>query len=540
MKFGSVDLNEAEGAILAHTARFDGGAVKKGAVLGASEIAALRAAGVARVTAARLESGDIHEDEAARRIAAAVAGPGVRADDAFTGRVNLFAESAGVFMYNAEVLKSLNMIDESVTAAALAPYTRAAAGQMTATVKIIPFAAPAAAVESVLARVFQKPVLFSVAPFNFVRAAAIITRAGGEKESVIQKRRAAVTERVTGLGGEIICEDVCAHKTEAVAAAVRRAAENSPDLIVVFGAAAVCDRRDVIPAGLTAAGGAVERIGMPADPGNLLLLGWLGETRVVGAPSCAASPKLNGLDWVLERLFAGLPAGAEEFAAMSVGGLLIENPTRPQPRRQAQNSGGRRKTVTAVVLAAGRSHRMGTARFKLTEILNGAPVVRRVCETALKSRADEVLAVTGFRADDVRAALSGLNIKFAHNPDFAAGLSSSLRTGAAALDKKADACLVCLGDMPMVRAKTVNTLIEAFQAAEGPVICAPVCGGKRGNPVLWSSHFFEALTDMQGDKGARSLMAEHASYVIETDVDDQGVLIDIDTPEALTALEKDG
>lgn len=178
---------------------------------------------------------------------------------------------------------------------------------------------------------------------------------------------------------------------------------------------------------------------------------------------------------------------------------------------------------------------MGAGRFKLIEPLGGVPVIRRVCETALASRADEVIAVTGFRAGDVRRALAGLNVRFAHNRDFADGLSTSIRAGVRALDKTAAGCLICLGDMPLVRAETLNALIKAFQAAEGPAVRAPRRGGRRGNPVLWSSHFFEALMRIEGDQGGRALIAEHAArhaaHIADIDVDDDGVLQDIDTPE---------
>lgn len=195
--------------------------------------------------------------------------------------------------------------------------------------------------------------------------------------------------------------------------------------------------------------------------------------------------------------------------------------------------GGR---IAAVVLAAGRSSRMGAGRFKLTEPLGGIPVIRRVCETALQSRADEVVAVTGFRAGDVRAALAGLDVRFAHNPDFAAGLSASLRTGVEALNPAAAGCLICLGDMPLVRAGTLDALIASFQAAEGPAVRAPRARGKRGNPVLWSSHFFAALAGLEGDQGGRAVAARNAGCVQDVDVDDDGVLTDADTPAALDAL----
>jgi molybdenum cofactor cytidylyltransferase len=104
------------------------------------------------------------------------------------------------------------------------------------------------------------------------------------------------------------------------------------ELIVVFGASAIADRRDVIPSAIEAAGGQVEHFGMPVDPGNLLLMGSVAGKPVIGAPGCARSPKENGFDWVLHRILADVPVTRADITALGVGGLLMEIVTRPQPR----------------------------------------------------------------------------------------------------------------------------------------------------------------------------------------------------------------
>ena len=460
MQFGPTALDDAVGAVLAHSIRLADGRLKKGTVLDAGHIERLRSAGHRTVIAARLAADDVAEDAAAERVAAVVAGNGVRADAAATGRVNLFAGADGVCVVDSQAVAALNGIDEAVTLATLAPMQRVRAGQMVATVKIIPYAVAGDAVRAAEAGAGRPAV--SVVAFEPLRVALIATKVAGDKPSVLAKRKTAVAERVNALGGAIAFERETDHDTEAVRAAVEAARAAGVDAMLVFGAVAISDRRDVIPAALTGAGGRIERLGMPVDPGNLALIGTLDDRPFVGVPSCAASPKLNGFDWILERVFAGLAVTADGVGAMGVGGLLSEIPTRPQPRAGQPADPGERATrkprVTALVLAAGRSSRMGD-RFKLVEDVQGKPIVRHVVEAAGESGADDVVVVTGHRAADVETALVGAEVRFVHNADFAEGLSASLRVGVTALAPVTDAVLVLLGDMPLIDAASIDALI---------------------------------------------------------------------------------
>src|ERR1700736_4630015 len=174
---------------------------------------------------------------------------------------------------------------------------------------------------------------------------------------------------------------------------------------------------------------------MPVDPGNLLLIGSAGGVPVLGAPGCARSPVENGFDWVWMRLLAGLKVTRTELMSMGVGGLLMEIVTRPQPRESLAADSNR--NVAAIILAAGRSTRMGGPNKLLAE-LGGKPLVRIVTEQALASKAQSVVVVTGHQADEVQKALQGLKVTFAHNPDFAEGLAGSVKTGIAAVPADAD------------------------------------------------------------------------------------------------------
>ncbi|MDX2000590.1 MAG: nucleotidyltransferase family protein [Thermoanaerobaculia bacterium] len=191
--------------------------------------------------------------------------------------------------------------------------------------------------------------------------------------------------------------------------------------------------------------------------------------------------------------------------------------------------------MAAVVLAAGGSTRMGD-RHKLTALLGDRPLVAYAVDTVLASRARPVVVVTGHRAEAVRASLGGREVTFVANPEWPTGLASSLRAGLAVVPEAVAGVLVCLGDMPRIRAATLDALLDAFT---GPTaIVVPEYQGRRGHPVLFGRDHFVELARTTGDVGARGLLERHAQNVVP--VDDPGVLVDVDTPADLSALSATG
>jgi molybdenum cofactor cytidylyltransferase len=534
MKFGAVPVAEAEGGIAVHSIRKAGTVLKKGTVIGKAEVDALQSAGIAEIVVARLEPGDVSEDIAATEIAAAVAGPGVRVDRAFTGRANLFAEAAAVLVVDKTAIDCLNLIDESVTFATLPAYKPVVAGEMIATVKIIPFAVAAPVRDAALAVARTKAPLIRVAPYRIRKVGIVSTLLPGLADKVIEKTLRVTAERLAPVGATIVAERRIPHEQAALAKALEDVLREGAELVVVFGASAIADRRDVIPAAVEAIGGRVEHFGMPVDPGNLLLLAQARGRPLLGAPGCARSPKENGFDWVLMRLLAGLEVPREAITGMGVGGLLMEIITRPQPREEPVAASGRR--IAAVVLAAGRSTRMGGPNKLLAEIA-GKPLVRIAVEQALASRARPVIIVTGHERERVEAALVDLPARFVHNPNFAEGLGTSLRAGIEAVPAEADGAIICLGDMPQVDAALIDRLIDGFDPEKGALVVMPAIEGMRGNPVLWSRRFFPDLMAIEGDVGARHLIGRYGEAVVEVPVSGKGALIDIDTPEALVGIK---
>lgn len=531
MDFATLPAADAEGALLAHSLPVGGGRWAKGRRLSAGDVAALAAEGIGAVTVARLAADDVGEDAAAGALAAALAGPGVTALAAAHGRANLAAAHAGVLTLEAAAVDAVNAVDEALTLGTLPPFARVAAGEIVATVKVIPYAVAGAALAAAAAA--ARPL--RVHGFRRLGVELWRTRLPGVSDKALAKMAAVTRSRLAALDIELADVGVVTHAVEALAAAL--GAPSAAAITLVAGASATSDRRDVIPAAIMAAGGTVERLGMPVDPGNLLVLGRIGERRVIGLPGCARSPRRNGFDWVLERLVAGLTVTATDIAAMGVGGLLAEA-ERPQPRVDASAAGPARGAVGAVVLAAGRSTRFSGAN-KLLAALDGKPVLAHVLDALAAAGLPPPVVVLGHMADAVRAAADGRAARYITAPDHAAGLSRSLAAGIGAVPGGWRGALVCLADMPRVTPATYRALADA--AVSDAAVAVPMFEGKRGNPVLWGRAWFARLArvsgDSGGDVGGRALLGEIGGGVTEVAVDDAGILADVDTRAALAALQ---
>lgn len=538
MNFGEIPTSDATGAILAHSIRADGIAFRKGRVLSVDDIAALTEAGIDTVIGAQFGPDDIPEDIAATRIAEAVCGENLAIRAPFTGRVNLFAEARGIAVIDRR-LEELNLLHESITIATVPEWALVEPKQMVATIKIIPFSAPKARVEACEAIARETGPLIRVAPLKAKTAALIQTTLPGTKDSVLDKSRAVMANRMEALGGSLPQETRVPHETAAVEGAIREIMTRGCDLLMMAGASAITDRRDVLPAALERAGGTVDHYGMPVDPGNLLMLGHLNGKPVVGLPGCARSPKFNGVDWVLQRLCADIDMDATHIMRMGIGGLLTEVP-RPQPRSGTQDQTDRDDVprapdIACIILAAGQSRRMGKVN-KLLAAIDGKPMVRWAAEAALASSASPVYVVLGHEAGAVRAALEDLDVTFIDNPDYAQGIAGSVKRGIAALPASIDGALVSLGDMPRITSGLIDRLIAAYNPVEGRALCIPIWRGKRGNPVLIGKRFFAEMQAITGDVGARPLISQYPELTCEVEMEDDAALVDIDTPQALEGL----
>jgi molybdenum cofactor cytidylyltransferase len=480
MKFGEERVDDAQGLILAHSLRLPGMVLKKGRVLTADDLRLLKAAGINFLTGARLGADDVGEDEAAGLVAAALAGPGVTVNAPFTGRCNLFATRRGLLVFDRERLDRLNLVDEAVTVATAPAFERVGPRQMVATVKIIPFGVDRRVLDACAAYASTGGPLVSVRPFRPLSAVLISTTLPGLNEQVMAATAAVTRSRVEALGGAIAHQLTCPHDVGSVERAIAKALGLGTELVLIAGASATVDRRDVVPGAILKAGGRIDHFGMPADPGNLLLLGHVGAVPVVNLPGCARSAKPNGLDWVLARVAAGVTIKPEDIMRMGAGGLLKQ--LGAPPRASAWLEPPARRGRIAAIVQAGEA----------------APVAE--VEAALATGLDPVVVLAGPEGEAMEGALPPCEVLYAG--------PSPLSEALELLPEDVAAALVLPAGRPRLSPEAVAELLKAFDPDEGRAIVLP--GGVRDWGVV-GRDLFSALAA----KGLAALASERPELLFE-------------------------
>jgi molybdenum cofactor cytidylyltransferase len=336
MKFGPVPLEAAAGRILGHNvAGADGRRLlRKGKALTETDVEALRTLGRKSVYVAELEPGDVDENRAAERIAAAALGAGLRPTGASTGRVNAIATVLGVFRVDVARLSTVNAA-EGITVASLGAHSAVRTGQTVATFKVIPYAVAEAEVVRGEAIAREGGPLLRVDALSRRRVGLVLSGSPSVRAQ-LEESFSPLIERVEALGSSVVDRQYVTLEDErgeeALAETLRREREAGMELILLAGETAIMDRHDITPRAVERAGGTVVSVGAPVDPGNLLMLAYLDGVPVLGAPGCARSRKTNVVDWVLPRLLAGDRLTREDIVALGAGGLLEDVPERPVPR----------------------------------------------------------------------------------------------------------------------------------------------------------------------------------------------------------------
>ena len=319
MRLGNVSLDSALDAILVHNITGADGrkAFSKGHVLNADDIEKLRALKIETVYVAMLDANDMREDDAAARLARAVAGGGIETVKPSGGRVNLYAARPGFLRLNRDALKRVNELP-GVTLATIPGFAPVTSKKMIATLKTIGLALP----ETTIRAVEEIGAVVSIASVSNARVAIILTGSDNARARVQEIFAPPIRARLEELGAHVIAEEYVAENETAIADAIT---QTDAQMIVLAGETSIMDADDIVPRAITRAGGRIELYGAPVEPGNLLLLAYRDAIPIIGAPGCIKSRETNVVDLILPRLLIGERVTRADVIALAEGGLLIYN-----------------------------------------------------------------------------------------------------------------------------------------------------------------------------------------------------------------------
>ncbi|MBO6503944.1 MAG: NTP transferase domain-containing protein [Kordiimonadaceae bacterium] len=519
MKFEERKLEDCLGWQLAHSVTGADRKFNKATEVTRDMIDHLQSGETKTLQVYQLEPGDLDEDQAAEKAAKLISGSGLVVQKAGRGRANVIAEHDGVFIPS-DAVDQLNALDDAFSAASKGPFSKVQKGELVSTIKIVPYGLPGKILSSL--SLLEKMRVTKFSPFS----ASLLVGGAALPPKVLNTLEA----RLHAVGGKLVETVHLRHTSEEYAEAIK---SNKSDLILMLGVSAISDERDVLPEAVRTAGGSVVKVGLPTDPGNLLMFARKDTQTIIGLPGCARSPALNGFDWVLERFAAGLPVDAKTLAGFGTGGLLKEPADRSFPRRRRVGKNNRTAPIAAaILLAAGRSTRSGDAH-KLLSLVDDKSVIEHSAEVIAKAGITGTAVVTGNIHEKIEQLLAGSNVVLVHNADFALGMGTSIAAGAKWLNQACEFALIYLGDMPFVQPSTIKALIDSAKDAPPSSIHIPTFNGKRGHPVLWGQRHFKALSQLKSDVGGREIIRENSEKVVEVAVNDPGILIDLDTPEML-------
>lgn len=532
MKFGEKPISSCLGDLLVYPVRIPNGKIPKGTKLSKTHLQSLRSMGIEHLLVASLQKGDIDENLAANLLSTAFYKKGFKLSAPVTGRVNFIAEHLSISRLDVKRINKLNEIDEAITFATVLPDQLLTKGQMVATLKIIPYAVSKRSIDKAI-KLIKSGELLSCCQIISRNFSLIQTTFANTKPSILLATENVTRTRLAQLECSLIDCQIVEHSADYVSQALVRARDQGAQAFLLCGASAIADRLDVLPKALSMVGGEVIHFGLPVDPGNLSMVGKWDGMIVLGMPGCARSPKLNGLDWLLQKSLAGIELAKSELSSMAVGGLLADIASRPLPRKLVNKKVSMEKKVAGILLAAGSSTRMGTDNKLLLPMNNGMTMISWIVQTYLKSKISKLIVVTGFQEKAVREALLGLDVEFIYNPNYEKGQASSVSAGIESLAEQWDSALIGLGDMPFVTTDLINRLIESHHLLPKSDIriTLPLLDGKRSNPVIWGRAFFDELRNISGDQGGRQIFVDYLSAINGVSWEKRQFAEDIDHPE---------
>jgi len=320
MKLQNIPIENSIGAILVHNVIGADGrkALSKGRAIRAEDIAILRALGKTTVYVAMLDPTDGREDDAAARLARAVAGDAVVPSTPSGGRVNFYPANPGFLRVDRERLKQINEL-QGVTLATIQNYSAIQPKKMIATLKTIGLALP----ENTLREAEKIGATMSIASVKNQNVAIILTGSENGKAKTQETFTPPIRARVEELGARVVSESYVTENESEIARAIESAIGAGAQLVIIAGETSIMDAQDITPRGIENAGGKIEVYGAPVEPGNLLLLAYRDGVPILGAPGCVKSRETNVVDLILPRLLMGERVTRADVNELAVGGLLI-------------------------------------------------------------------------------------------------------------------------------------------------------------------------------------------------------------------------
>jgi len=531
MYFGNINVKDSLNCILAHTIVVNKKKFSKGSIITEIDKNYFILNKIKTIVCAKLDKNDFHEDEAANIIAENFKNNSIATEKAYTGRANILANKSGLLVLDEEKIHNFNKISDEITIATLNNNSTVKKGEMIATIKIISFAVKANFIQIIKNSIYKKAI--SINPYINKKCALILThyKKKNVKLNAISERR--INERLKKLNCSLDVIFNCEHDSKEISKNINIILKKKIDLIMILGSSAIVDIKDKIPEAINFSKGKIIRFGMPVDPGNLLLLGKIKKTHVIGLPGCARSPSLNGFDWVLEKVISGTNITKLNISNMGVGGLLKTLNIRAKTDMKSKNY-----NITNIILAAGQSKRMQEINKLLIKIDNQT-MIEKIIDTSLKSAANNTIIVLGYENDILQKLLNKKNITTIVNKDYFKGQSSSLQLGISALKEDCDAAIVILGDMPDISSRLIDQLIENYSPNDNKSIVIPTYKNKKGNPVLIDREFFPDILSIKGDNGAKDIIKANKKYIREIPQKNSAIVQDIDTKEDLANYIKD-
>ena len=300
--------------------------VKKGTIINENLINLLLKNNIKLVTCAKLDENDVEENKAVYEISKNILNneqSNLTIKDPRQGRCNIISNINGLLVFDHEQLFLINSVTDEIGVASLKPYSYVKKNQVIASIKAIPFAINKEVLKQIIKASNH---CFKVLPFLKKNVHLIQSRNQNTLEKVLEKTVVTTKKRLLNCGITSILEKKCNHEIKSLSSKIHESIDENADLILVFGASAICDKNDVVPKSLKKNNGKILRLGMPVEPGNLILLGEIKNAyktiTFIGMPGCARSPKENGVDWILWRILCGLSISNNNINYMGNGGLL--------------------------------------------------------------------------------------------------------------------------------------------------------------------------------------------------------------------------